>query len=540
MFGWFGRILTFEVEADDGAVPIGDLLADASSGLIAAEADRAISGFACHGTSIGDSLSDLIELCGVALAERDGALRTAADAAPRLIGREELGAGTEAAVAIERLRASDSSTPNSLTLTYYEPDRDYQTGQMRASAGQGGTCDERIELPAVLTGTEAKALAEEALARRWSAGDRIKVQLPPAWMGLRPGDAIQLPGSSKAWVARTVSIEGLGVAVEAEAAPGETVPLPADPGRPVTEPDEVVGRSELALFELPPLGDAPGTSPIAYVAASNSGGWKHLPVELQLAESPLGALAIMRRSVLGRAETALNGRCPPVIDERSSVTVRLANSTQPLLNADHAALMGGANLAIIGDELVQFGRAELLGPGLYRLSSLLRGRRGTEWAATGHAAGEAFCLVDPNQIRPIDMPASAMGAVLGATAHGVGDAAPLPTAERTVSGEALRPPPPCHVRLWREGSTVHADWVRRSHRGWAWVDRIGDADDGFAELSRLTVTGPDGTIQHETASRSANWQPAELPAGSGEPIQLSVVTVGPQATSRPATASLIL
>jgi hypothetical protein len=58
----------------------------------------------------------------------------------------------------------------------------------------------------------------------------------------------------------------------------------------------------------------------------------------------------------------------------------------------HDAIMAGANLALIGDELIQFGRAEQLGPGLFRLSHLLRGRRGTEWAAAGHSVGDVFCL----------------------------------------------------------------------------------------------------------------------------------------------------
>jgi hypothetical protein len=516
------------------------LLADASGGLIAADTDSTISGFAAHGTSIGESLSGLIELCGVALVERDGALRNAPSAPPLLIGTDELGASTETAAAIERLRASDSATPNSLTLTYYEPDRDYQTGQMRASSGHGGARDERIELPAALAGGDAKALAEQALARRWSAGDRVRLHLPPARMGLRPGDVIQLPGVSKAWSVRSLSIEGLAVAIEAEAAPGEMVPLPADPGRSASQSDEPVGRSELALFELPALGDAPAAAAIAYIAAANSGMWKHLPVELRLGQAPLASVALSRRAVLGRTETVLAGRCPPVIDELSTVIVRLANTGQALLNADQNALMAGTNLAIVGAELIQFGRAEQLAPGLYRLSRLLRGRRGTEWAANEHATEEIFCLINRADVRPIELPPGAAGAMLIATAHGVGDLAPLPTVERTIGGAALRPPPPCHARLWRDGSAVRAEWVRRSHRGWAWVDGVADAEDGFPELYRLAVTGPAGTIQMETASRSATWSMAELPGQAGQLLNLSIATVGPQAVSRAAIKTLTL
>jgi hypothetical protein len=537
---WFGRILTFEVEADETDVLIGDLLADASGGLIEAMVGRPISGFAAHGSSISDALSGLIEVCGLPLAERGGALRMPGGGPPTLIGDEELGSGIEAAAAIERIRASNSSAPNSLTLTYYEPGRDYQTGQMRASSGHSGARDERIELPAVLNSSEAKALAEAALARRWLAADRIKVQLPPLRMDLRPGDAIQLPGEGNAWVARSVTIEGLVVTIDAEAAPGNIVPLPADPGRPVKQPDESVGRSELALFELPASGDSPAASPVAYLAASNEGAWRQLPVELALATGRLTTVAVPRRAVLGRAETVLDGRCPLIIDELSSVVVRLTNGMEPLLNADEDALINSANLAILGEELIQFGKAEVLTAGLYRLSTLLRGRRGTEWAAQGHAVGDAFCLIDRAALRSIELQPSAVGASLDATSHGIGDIAPLPTTRRLVSGEATRPPSPCQISLWREGLAVRAEWVRRSHRGWAWADSIGDPDDGFPELYRLAVTGPGGAIQVDIAAPSANWTLAELPAGPGQEIELSIVTVGPLAISRPATASLIL
>ena len=42
---WFGRILTFEVFADD-TVSVGDVINDASAGIIDCSEDRSIIGFA--------------------------------------------------------------------------------------------------------------------------------------------------------------------------------------------------------------------------------------------------------------------------------------------------------------------------------------------------------------------------------------------------------------------------------------------------------------------------------------------------------------
>jgi hypothetical protein len=535
-------VLTFEVEADDNDVPLSQLLDDASGGIILADDPLPIPGYAAHGSSIGDSLRGLIELCGVDLAERDDALRSPLAGSPKLLAASELGCNADGQVQpkAERVRAPDSALPAGISMTYYDPDRDYQTGQMRASSGRGGARDERIELPAVLTAALAKQLVEQALARRWRAGDQLRLSLPPSRMDLSPGDAIQLTGSARAWMVRSVSIERMAVAIEAEAAPVTVPALPADPGRAVSEPDLPIGRTELRLFELPSLTDAPEAMVLAYVAAGNADRWKPVPVELALGSDPLAGVAMTRKAVMGLAETVLDTRAPPILDEVSTVDVRLANPAHNLLNADWGALMAGTNLALVGDELIQFGRADQLGPGLYRLSNLLRGRRGTEWAAAAHAIGDVFCMLDLSAVRSVELSASAVGAVMRSTAHGIGDVAPLPIAERQLTGESLRPPSPCHLKLWREGMDLCVEWVRRSHRGWTWIDGVGVAEDPFPELYLLTVTGPGGHVMIESATTSASFSAAQLPAVPGQQVKLSDAMVGPMALSREASATIIL
>ena len=535
-------LLTFEVVADDDPVPLSALLADASGGTIVASDTMAMTGYAAHGTSIRDSLAPLIDITGVKLVDRDGRLRSPIVHAPLAIGKEEAGCdadglgGTQARIE----RSPDGEMPALLTIAYCDPARDYQAGQARAASGKGGKSEARLELPAVLEAGEARLLAEAALARRWLAGERLKLRLPPSRMAVRPGDVVQPAGMARAWTVRSVSIEGMAVAIEAEAAPVAIRPLPSDAGRPVSEPDIAVGRSHLALFELPPDGDAPDPAPLAFVAAANDGLWKQLPVRLALGDQRLPAVAIERPCIVGRTETMLDDLCPLLLDERSQVIVRLADDAQILLNADWDALLGGTNLALIGDELIQFGRAEQLDAGLFRLSRLLRGRRGTEWAAAAHQIGDRFCLIDPSRLRAVQLAAGSIGGLLTAVAHGIGDVAPLPNASRPVSGEAMRPPAPCHLEIIRAGVDLILKWVRRSHRHWAWADGIGDGADAFPELYRLTVTGPDGQIVIETAGRSVVLGQSQIPAQAGQPITVSVEAIGPAALSHPATSSLIL
>ena len=535
-------LLTFEVVADDAPVPLGELLAEASQGVIDCSEAAPVAGFAAHGTSIGDGLAQLIELSGVKLVDRSGRLRSPLDDAALPIDDQELGckADQPGGARIQRRRAPHTGLPTLLTVTYYDPNRDYQAGQARASVGQGGIREMHMELPAALTASDARQLAEQALARRWLAADTLLVKLPPSRMSLRPGDQMRIPGTARSWRARSVTVDGMAVSIEAEAMPVSLQALPADGGRPVLEPDLPVGRTQLALLELPPATDEIGDRPIVYAAASNDGRWKSVLIEVSLSEHILPGLMIGRRSIMGQAESVLTAGTTYVVDGQSQVIVRLTNSGDVLFNADVQALSSGANLALIGEELIQFGRAEDLGHGRFRLSRLLRGRRGTEWAASSHAAGEMFCMIDPVALRPVPLGGSAVGAMLIASAHGIGDAEPLPRSSRLISGEAMRPPAPCHFEAKLSGEGVFAHWVRRSHRHWAWVDGVGDGADGFPERYRLTIDGPNGTAVFETSEQSIQIDAFDIPGKSGQSVSLSLVTIGPAALSRAASTNLIL
>src|SRR5689334_25194568 len=111
-----------------------------------------------------------------------------------------------------------------------------------------------------------------------------------------------------------------------------------------------------------------------------------------------------RKSVLGAAVTVLPAADPASTDTVNTVDVQLIDEDQWLTSCDDAALTAGANLALIGDELVQFGDITPLSGGRFRLGRLLRGRAGTESAVSGHAINEVFCLIETGSLQSIPLP----------------------------------------------------------------------------------------------------------------------------------------
>lgn len=529
----FAWALSFEVVADEAPTPIGLVLAECSDGLIEAGSSQTVAGFAAYGSSIADAIKPLVELLDIELAERGDRLSGRAATISYAIGEKELGCAVDDGPKprIEHRRDPSSRLPASRTLVYYDPAREFQAGQMRASGGGSGQRDERIELPAVVPSGQAKQLVEQSLSRRLANTNRLRAWLPPARMNLRPGDLIRLPSSDRPLVAQSVTIDGFAVELEARASAAAIAEMPADPGRSAHEPDLPIGRTEPILIELPALADAPEAAPRICVAGSNSGQWKRVPVEIMLGSAMLAPIVLSRPAISGHSVSSLQARVPAMRDELSDVSVRLSSPDDILFNADLDALMAGANLALLGDELIQFGRAQQLGQGIFRLTGLLRGRRGTEWAAHSHQVGEPFVVMDADRMRVIDLPPSSVGASVKCTSFGIGDIAPQPMAECIVRGEAMRPPAPCHLRLTREADAMRASWVRRTHHGWAWIDGIATGPDAFPERYRVKLTGSGGVIEIETTVPTVSFELAALPGSGGEAINVDVAMIGPMALS---------
>jgi hypothetical protein len=204
-----------------------------------------------------------------------------------------------------------------------------------------------------------------------------------------------------------------------------------------------------------------------------------------------------------------------------------------LTSCDDEALAGGANLAVLGGELVQFGRVTPLGAGSFRLSRLLRGRGGTEWARGYHSNGEVFCLIQTASLQPVAMPSWSVGAFV--TATGAGGA----SASIAFGAEALRPPSPVNLSAeLQSGGDLRLSWTRRSRQGFAWIDGV-DAPLGEArEQYRVTITS--GT---DSVELSANEPSLLVPAailstlGTGS-ATIEVWQIGDFAASRPAQLNI--
>jgi hypothetical protein len=123
------------------------------------------------------------------------------------------------------------------------------------------------------------------------------------------------------------------------------------------------------------------------------------------------------------------------------VEVELVDREHWLMSCDEAALAAGANLAVIGSELVQFQSATPLRAGCFELDGVRRcSRRVPEEAAVGHCEGETFVLLEPGTLQPLKLPGLSKGGHVSVSVGGVAVTAPWPGQARGSTGQYIADP----------------------------------------------------------------------------------------------------
>ncbi|MES2146998.1 MAG: phage tail protein [Pseudomonadota bacterium] len=535
--------LTFELIADAQAPDIGTIISDSSRGSVAVAAAKTVIGYAAYGANVRAAVKPLIEAHGIDLFDDGALVRVAANAATMAVAEDDFGnsADHEQAAKFEREMAPARSLPAALRLSYYEPERDYQSGEARASAGEQAGGEERRELAAVMTADDAKSLAHQMIARSWAGRDRLMLRLPPAFINIEPGSSLSLGLSPSLWTVDKISIDGLVAIAELKPWWQPSPALAGDPGRVLSSPDLVAAPATLALVEVPAESgtQSGGGATLMLAASSPAPAWRSQALTVSAGGREFQSATPRLKSVLGTAETALLGGQPYILDKSASVIVALIDPDQWLESCDADALAAGVNLAAIGNELIQFLAAVSLGGGRFNLSGLLRGRGGSEWAMASHAAGDTFVLLDRARLARIDLPASMIGA--SAEARVVGSGSAITSGTVVITGEIIRPPAPVTLTAATAANgDLTLNWVRRSRDGFAWIDEI-DAPLGEAsEQYRVTISASTATATFVCSAPQLTISAAALaPLGSG-PATVDLRQIGDRALSRPATLAITL
>lgn len=370
-------------------------------------------------------------------------------------------------------RADEAELPRNVTLKYTDRDTDYLQGAQSASRQTGRALAEMtVEMPVALTGAEAKAIADYALYSAWVARTTTKWSTSLAFAKYEPTDIVEIDGnpiriSKRSLQNNILTFEGTfdsgtivtagAVAGVAEGLTGQTLHLPV--------------KTLLALLNVPMLRDQDEDAGFYAAACGQGTPW---PGSLLVKSADEGAsfnqvTSLLNAATMGVA-SALGDFTPNTFDEFNTFTVRLFSGT--LSSATELAVLNGANVAVLGGEILQFKTATLGLDGNYTISGLLRGRNGS--LTSGHGGGEMFVLVSSGTLQRIPAATAEIG--LSRLYKGVTLGSSYASADDVdfaTTAQALECVSPVHLGAGRDASgNLTIIWQRRTRKGGEWRDYV--------------------------------------------------------------------
>jgi hypothetical protein len=409
-------------------------------------------------------------------------------------------------------------------VRYYDRSRDFQPGMQRADGRAQPGRNRTIEFPGVLSASDARGLANDAAARAAWSRDRLAWRMAELDPDLAPGRVVRVPGRGGLWSIDSWEWRDQGIELELRrVSRTQAVPPAADAGPALSAGDYAPTPTMLAAYELPWDGNGSGDVRRAYAAASSdSQGWTGAALYLVEGSNllPIGSSG-RQRSVVGSTVTGMPLSSAALLERGAWFEVDLASDDFALDDAQPEAIARGANMALVGGEIIQFARAERIAGRRWRVSGLLRGRGGTEVAAlAGAPGGSAFVLLDesPSLLDPAKIGPDGAATI---AALGLADAEPV-MAELINPGLTRRPLSPVHgtAEVASDG-TISLSWCRRARGAWSWLDGV---DAPLSEPSEAYIVGVG-----DPASPALVWNVSQTSLDLSAATWSDIVTAHPAA-----------
>lgn len=441
--------------------------------------------------------------------------------------------GAEPGVQITLPREMDSQLPRVLWVNHIDGTREYEPGAQYAERLNSAAVNVvSIELPIVMTPTEAAGKAQVLMGVKWLERYDVVFNLPPTYRRLQPADVVDLTAPDGVLSVRLTRINNTsdGRVECAGKLANATVYTPTaigEPGRSTgvaTIP--VAGPSVYHLLDIPLLHDAQASAGFPVAMTGTKSGWRG-GVVMQSADAGSTWAQIVEfsppGSTFGAATNALGAVESRLLDTASRLTVVLTSGE--LFDVTELAMLGGANHFAYGAdgrwEIIAATTCALQSGSTYILSGLLRGRYGSEQYMASHLAGDAIVLLDVDDLGIIAMASSTIGAARDYRGISVG-ADISSDSNRSFTYRAINLTPLSPIALTGHRDPSSGDWtltwVRRTRTGGEWRDYV-DAELGetveqyqidifsdgtYTTVKRtLTVTAPGAA--YPSADQSADF-----------------------------------
>lgn len=374
-----------------------------------------------------------------------------------------------------------------------------------------------------------------------SQGGELKYQLPDSFLELAPADPIilQWQGHSvRVMIQRADTFDGyqeyLAVRDRQSAYVSTIEGIPPPPSTP--PPSSQIGATLLELLDIHILRDADDAVGLFYYVAVSGilDAWQGAEVEISYdgGANYVDSDSTTVPALMGSLLSALPDHPQAYPDETNTVRVQILSPNEDLFATTLAGMLNRENLVIIGDEIIQFAEADEVYEGVWDLSYLLRGRKGTTTAA--HIVGERFVFLDRDSLTMVPANLVDVGRTLTFRATSFGTNPENGTVKSmTYAGRAQIEREVGYLEAHRDGTDAVVTWQGVGRLGAGAQVAHGQRFDGYR------VTFDDGSNPEIVVDTDDETVTQDV-SGLGSPINITVVQLNSLTGEGPPTEVVLL
>lgn len=416
-------------------------------------------------------------------------------------------AGSAPGVVITKSREMDTQLPWRVEINHLDFSREYDINTQYAERLNTSSINiNKIEMSIVMTADDAAQKAEILLYMYWLERHDISFKLPPQYGYLEPADIITVTTPNGSLSLRLTNIQYN---------PSGVIECQAKFNSPAVYSSSAIGAPNYSTFAttipfpgpvIYELMDIPCTLPatntsgfeVAMCAANGEwhGGalWKSVDNE----QSWYLSNAIASTGMIGFATNVIGA--PPtfcLIDKANVIKAKFYDGA--LSSVTELQLLNGANHFAYGVdgrwEIIAAQTCALQADGSYFIYDLLRGRFGSEAAASTHAANDKIILLNDSQVQFVASNTASIGAAL--SYRGITDSADVLTATSrlfTYRGVNLEPLSPVYLAgsITPGTNDWSMNWKRRTRADGDWRDLVDAALSETAETYDVEICTDSG------------------------------------------------
>jgi hypothetical protein len=395
--------------------------------------------------------------------------------------------------AVARLvRAQETELPREASFGFTDSNADYRRSAVttRKLVGAAGRTI-HSDLAVVTHDAAASRRAEIWLQDLWAGRESAEFALGINALRLAPGDVVALSISGRRRLFEIGDLIDTEMrAVKARSIDPEVFSVPLATSRTkVPAIPAALGPVAVTVLDLPAL-DSSAPAVLTRLAIT-ANPWPGSVAIWQSSDGASFEVAAVAAAPCATGETldALPAGPTARWDRGNQLRVKLYSGA--LASISDAQVLEGGNAAAVQNadgawEILQFANAELVDGQTWRLSRLLRGQAGSEFAMAGPLpAGAPFVVLGAHMVpiaAGLDMLARPMQLRIVASGRNHDD--PTAVALTVTPGDtALKPLAPVHVAAVRGGDGIHISWVRRTRidgDGWGIEVPLGEQSEAYA------------------------------------------------------------